>query len=200
MPYSTVRPLVTSGLLLGIGMGGSLDGIVLHQLLQFHNMLSARYPPTSVVHLEVNMFWDGMFHLLTWVITLVGIAALGCPPDIVFPAGQNWGFVPLHPHTIRTDGYRYVRCYVQHHMEFAKVLRIDHMPSFHRVYWIPPGGDAKDGAFNFNRTHLQRMNMFQHVKDLQFDAKVSRPDPRLKPIRKLGSYLLRYAPPSVEVA
>jgi 4-alpha-glucanotransferase len=32
-------------------------------------------------------------------------------------------------------------------MQFAKVLRIDHIPSFHRVFWIPPGGDANDGVY-----------------------------------------------------
>lgn len=38
------RPLIAAGAALGIGMGGFLDGIVLHQLLQVHNMLSAKYP------------------------------------------------------------------------------------------------------------------------------------------------------------
>jgi 4-alpha-glucanotransferase len=32
-------------------------------------------------------------------------------------------------------------------MQFAKVLRIDHIPSFHRVFWIPPGHDATDGVY-----------------------------------------------------
>ena len=62
--------------MLGVGMGGFLDGIVLHQLLQVHNMLSARRPKDSVVNLEVNMFWDGMFHAFTWVVTAIGLAML----------------------------------------------------------------------------------------------------------------------------
>jgi uncharacterized membrane protein len=36
------RPLIAAGTALGIGMGGFVDGIVLHQLLQVHNMLSAK--------------------------------------------------------------------------------------------------------------------------------------------------------------
>jgi 4-alpha-glucanotransferase len=76
----------------------------------------------------------------------VGVTG-GCPPDVVFPNGQNWGFVPLHPEGIRNDGYRYVRDYLRHQLKKAKVLRIDHMPSFHRVFWIPPGGCAKDGVY-----------------------------------------------------
>lgn len=75
-----------------------------------------------------------------------GVAG-GCPPDIVFPDGQNWGFVPLHPQNIREDGCRYVRDFVRHQMKYAKVLRIDHMPSFHRIWWIPPGAAARDGVY-----------------------------------------------------
>ena len=39
-------------------------------------MLSARRPPTSVVDLEVNMFWDGVFHAFTWLVTAAGVAML----------------------------------------------------------------------------------------------------------------------------
>ena len=46
---SVRRPLVTAGILLGIGLGGFVDGIVFHQILQWHNMLSARIPPVDLV-------------------------------------------------------------------------------------------------------------------------------------------------------
>ena len=76
------RPLVSAGTLLGIGMGGFADGIVLHQLLQVHNMLTARYPTTGVpaetalVHVEINMFWDGLFHAFCWVAAAAGVGLL----------------------------------------------------------------------------------------------------------------------------
>ena len=79
---TTRRPLIAAGTALGIGMGGFVDGIVLHQLLQVHNMLSAKYPTKSVdtetllVNLQINMFWDGLFHVLTWAMTAVGLALL----------------------------------------------------------------------------------------------------------------------------
>ena len=76
----------------------------------------------------------------------IGVAG-GCPPDIVFPDGQNWGFVPLHPEGVRNTAYRYVRAYLQHQLRLAKILRIDHMPSFHRVFWIPPGRPASEGVY-----------------------------------------------------
>ncbi len=79
---TTRRPLIAAGTALGIGMGGFVDGIVLHQLLQVHNMLSAKFPTRGippeqlVVNLQINMFWDGLFHVLTWVMTAVGLALL----------------------------------------------------------------------------------------------------------------------------
>lgn len=76
----------------------------------------------------------------------VGVAG-GAPPDVVFPKGQNWGFVPLHPEGIRAQGYRYVRAYLKELMRFAGILRIDHVPSLHRVFWIPPGMEAADGVY-----------------------------------------------------
>jgi uncharacterized membrane protein len=72
----TRRPLIAAGTLLGIGMGGFVDGIVFHQLLQIHSMLSARVTRSTVAGLEINMFWDGLFHVLTWTMTALGLALL----------------------------------------------------------------------------------------------------------------------------
>lgn len=71
-----IGPLVASATLLGIGLGGFLDGIVLHQILQWHHMLSARLPATDLVTVKVNMFWDGLFHAFTWATTVVGLMLL----------------------------------------------------------------------------------------------------------------------------
>ena len=60
----------------GVGLGAFVDGIVFHQILQLHNMLSARRPPTTVVDLEVNMVWDGLFHAFAWTSTVVGVVLL----------------------------------------------------------------------------------------------------------------------------
>jgi uncharacterized membrane protein len=63
------------GILLGIGLGGFLDGIVLHQLLQWHHMLTSEgsYPSDTVAGLETNTLWDGLFHVSTWVAVAVGL-------------------------------------------------------------------------------------------------------------------------------
>ena len=57
------RPLIAAGVIMGIGMGGFVDGILFHQIFQIHNMLSARLPPTSLVNVETTMVWDGLFHV-----------------------------------------------------------------------------------------------------------------------------------------
>jgi uncharacterized membrane protein len=71
-----VGALMSAALLLGVGLGGFLDGIVLHQILQWHNMLSSRVPPTDLVAMKYNMVWDGLFHAFTWIATATGIGAL----------------------------------------------------------------------------------------------------------------------------
>jgi uncharacterized membrane protein len=68
---------VSAGILFGLGLGGFFDGIVLHQVLQWHHMLtSAGYPADSVENLKVNTFWDGLFHAATYVFTGLGLFVL----------------------------------------------------------------------------------------------------------------------------
>jgi uncharacterized membrane protein len=68
---------VSAGILFGLGLGGFFDGIVLHQLLQWHHMLtSAGYPPNDVRNLEINTLWDGIFHASTYIFVLLGLIIL----------------------------------------------------------------------------------------------------------------------------
>lgn len=83
-------PLVGAGLVLGVGLGGFVDGILLHQILQWHNMLSSVAPPTDLVTMKYNMVWDGLFHAATWMMCAVGVALLfraGRRPNVAW-SGQ----------------------------------------------------------------------------------------------------------------
>jgi uncharacterized membrane protein len=73
-----LQPVLTAGVVLGVGLGGFFDGIVFHQLLQWHHMLTGTgdHPMTTVAGLEVNTTWDGVFHGVTWLATLAGLALL----------------------------------------------------------------------------------------------------------------------------
>ena len=59
-----------------MGLGGFLDGIVLHQILQWHHLLTATgdHPMTTVNGLEDNTLADGLFHLSTWIFVAIGMA------------------------------------------------------------------------------------------------------------------------------
>jgi uncharacterized membrane protein len=61
-----------AGIILGLGLGGFVDGILLHQILHWHNMGSALVPPTTLEAMAANMRWDGFFHAAVWLLTTIG--------------------------------------------------------------------------------------------------------------------------------
>lgn len=66
-----------AGIFLGLGLGGFFDGIVLHQILQWHHMVtSAGYPADSVANLKFNTLLDGLFHAATYLFVAIGLALL----------------------------------------------------------------------------------------------------------------------------
>ena len=68
---------VSAGILFGLGLGGFFDGIVLHQVLQWHHMLtSAGYPAETVPNLEINTLADGLFHASTYIFVVFGLIVL----------------------------------------------------------------------------------------------------------------------------
>jgi uncharacterized membrane protein len=76
-------------LLLGIGLGGFVDGIVLHQILQWHHLLTATdgNPMTTVAGLEANTLADGFFHVATWIAVVIG-------STLMFKAWQRGEIAP----------------------------------------------------------------------------------------------------------
>ncbi|HXE76314.1 MAG TPA: 4-alpha-glucanotransferase [Candidatus Xenobia bacterium] len=72
---------------------------------------------------------------------------VGAPADRVWTQGQNWGFPPLHPERIREHGYRYLIACLRHQMRYADLVRIDHVAGLHRLFWIPAGVPAGEGAY-----------------------------------------------------
>src|SRR5215217_3950918 len=92
-----------AGILLGIGFGGFVDGIVLHQILQWHHMLTSEgsYPATTVAGLEANTLADGLFHAAAWAFALAGVWMLnrsrerGTPRQLLGLALAGWGLFNL---------------------------------------------------------------------------------------------------------
>lgn len=88
------KPLIAAGTLMGIGMGGFVDGILFHQIFQLHSMLSAKLPQDTIVNIKTSMVWDGLFHALTWITTAVSIRLLwqtGKKSDVPWNGVSFWG-------------------------------------------------------------------------------------------------------------
>jgi 4-alpha-glucanotransferase len=74
-------------------------------------------------------------------------ASIGAPPDALSRAGQNWGLAPVNPLALRRQGFAPFITSLRANMRHAGILRIDHVMSLNRLYWIPSGMEARDGAY-----------------------------------------------------
>lgn len=72
----TRAPSALPGFLLGLGLGGFVDGIVLHEILQWHHMISNAEPTDTLAGLELNTVADGFFHVVTWLLVMAGTALM----------------------------------------------------------------------------------------------------------------------------
>jgi 4-alpha-glucanotransferase len=89
---------------------------------------------------------DGFDNQFFKSIFLTG-CSVGAPPDLLFKDGQNWGFSPPNALPMRERHYDYFRHCLRHHMQFAKILRMDHVMALKRLYIIPPGKAADKGIY-----------------------------------------------------
>jgi len=74
-------------------------------------------------------------------------ARIGCPPDPFSPTGQDWGLVPFSPVGLAEERFEPFRAVIRSNMQHAGALRIDHAMGLQRLYWIPEGNPATDGAY-----------------------------------------------------
>jgi len=78
----------SAGILFGLGLGGFFDGIVLHQVLQWHHVLSSWYPVNTIENLELNTRWDGVFHSATYCLWSLACSSYGAQPNVGICFGQ----------------------------------------------------------------------------------------------------------------
>ena len=79
--------------------------------------------------------------------TVVSGAQVGAPPDLLNPAGQNWGLPPFNPHTLRAEAYKSFIQLIRANMRSAGALRLDHAMGLQQLYWVPQGGTPREGAY-----------------------------------------------------
>jgi 4-alpha-glucanotransferase len=85
----------------------------------------------------------------TWAdaAAVVSGAQVGAPPDILNPAGQDWGLPPFHPRMLREEGYRSFIELLRANMRHAGGLRIDHVMALQHLYWVPHGEKPPAGGY-----------------------------------------------------
>ncbi len=72
---------------------------------------------------------------------------VGAPPDPFNEAGQDWGVVPFNPRRLRATGYAHFIALLRANMRHAGALRIDHVMGWQRLFLIPAGARASEGAY-----------------------------------------------------
>jgi 4-alpha-glucanotransferase len=84
--------------------------------------------------------WAGQGDMLPGV-------SVGAPPDLLNPAGQNWGLTTFNPHALSASDFAPVRRLLRATMRHAGAIRIDHVLGLMRMFLIPRGAGAADGAY-----------------------------------------------------
>ena len=72
---------------------------------------------------------------------------VGAPPDNFNAGGQDWGLPPFVPWKLQASGYEPLIATLRATLKHVGGLRIDHVMGLFRLYWIPPGADARSGAY-----------------------------------------------------
>ncbi len=73
--------------------------------------------------------------------------SMGAPPDAFNPGGQDWGLAPLNPHAVPENDFMTVRQLLRAAMRHAGAIRLDHVLGLQRVFMIPLGAPASEGAY-----------------------------------------------------
>jgi 4-alpha-glucanotransferase len=74
-------------------------------------------------------------------------ASIGAPPDRLGPLGQYWGLPPMDPHVMQARAYQPFIDMLRANMRDCGALRIDHVMSLLRLWWVPAGETADKGAY-----------------------------------------------------
>ncbi|WP_284943964.1 glycogen debranching protein GlgX [Acidisoma cladoniae] len=73
--------------------------------------------------------------------------SVGAPPDPFSMEGQNWSLPPPNPLAMAAEGFAGFAGLLRANMRHAGALRIDHVLALNRLFLIPEGGRATDGAY-----------------------------------------------------
>jgi 4-alpha-glucanotransferase len=123
--------------------------IAFHQWLQFHLDLQLQRASREIgliTDIPLGFASDG-FDAWRWQHLLAPDMRVGAPPDEFFPDGQDWGVPPFDPWKLKA-----ARCApfveaIRSAATHAAGVRLDHVMSLFRLFWIPTALTAKDGLY-----------------------------------------------------
>jgi 4-alpha-glucanotransferase len=72
---------------------------------------------------------------------------VGAPPDEFNTQGQDWGLPPFNPWRLRQRHYEPFIQTMRAGFRHAGGMRVDHVMGLFRLFWIPPGADARSGTY-----------------------------------------------------
>ena len=73
--------------------------------------------------------------------------SIGAPPDAFSPTGQVWNLPPPNPEAMAASACAGLRDVIAANMRHAGALRIDHVMGLSRLFWVPEGAAAAEGAY-----------------------------------------------------
>jgi 4-alpha-glucanotransferase len=73
--------------------------------------------------------------------------SIGAPPDALQPAGQNWGLAGFNGAGLEVQSFAPFREMLRAAMRYAGAIRLDHVLGLNRLYVVPHGYAADNGAY-----------------------------------------------------
>jgi len=117
------------------------------QLGEAHQAGRAAGAPLGLYRdLAVGLAGDGGEAWLEQDNLALGVS-VGAPPDPLALKGQDWGLLPFDPLALRERAYAPFIAVMRANMRHAGALRLDHAMALQRLYWVPPGLPADQGAY-----------------------------------------------------
>ena len=117
------------------------------QLARAQASATAAGMPLGIVHdLAVGVHPDGAD---AWALAevLASGCTVGAPPDAFNQVGQDWSQPPWRPDALAEVGYAPFRDMIRTVLRHAGGLRVDHVLGLFRLWWVPEGQPADEGAY-----------------------------------------------------
>jgi uncharacterized membrane protein len=136
---SPTRRRAIGAALLGTALGGFFDGILLHQILQWHHLFSGLVPSDSIIDLRFQVMADGLFHLAHYLAAVAGLAFLWSSRRSMQDQGANrhlsgWALIGF-------GGWHVFDAVVSHWMLQIHRIRMDvDNPLAWDLVWLVPFG------------------------------------------------------------